>query len=67
MFLGAILFVIKDIPVEPSMYSSDMEFDSIEEGGDGPSPEGDIDDGSGAYRGSSSRGLITRRHLRNVH
>jgi hypothetical protein len=30
-FLGAILSVIKDVPVEPGAYSSDMVLDTIEE------------------------------------
>ena len=45
-FLGAILSVIKDVPVERSAYSSDMELDIIEEEDDGLLPEGDIDDDS---------------------
>jgi hypothetical protein len=52
-FLGAILSVVKDVPVERSAYSSDMELDPIEEEDYGPPPEDDIDDGSGAYQGSS--------------
>ena len=48
-FLGAILSVVKDVPVERSAYSSDMELDTIieEEEDDGPLPEDD----SGAYSG----------------
>jgi hypothetical protein len=45
-FLGAILSVVKDVPVERSAYNSDMELDIIEE-------EDDIGDDLGAYRGSS--------------
>jgi len=53
-FLGAILSVVKDVPVERSAYSSDMELDIIEEEeDDSPLPEDDIDDDSGAYQGSS--------------
>ena len=53
-FLGAILSVVKDVPVERSAYSSNMELDIIEE-------EDDIDDDSGAYRGSSG-GKATTSH-----
>jgi hypothetical protein len=53
-FLGAILSVVKDVPVERSAYNSDMELDIIEEEeDDGPLPEDDIGDDSGAYHGSS--------------
>jgi len=59
-FLGAILSVVKDVPVERSTYSSDMELDNIEEEeDDGPLPEDDIDDDSGAYQGSSGRRATT--------
>jgi hypothetical protein len=55
-FLGAILSVVKDVPVERSAYSSDMELDIIEEEeNDGPLPEDD----SGAYQGSSGGRAIT--------
>jgi len=61
-FLGAILSVVKDVPVERSAYSSDMELDIIEEEeGDGPLPEDDIDNDSGAYQGSSG-GRATTSH-----
>ena len=48
-FLGVILSVVKDVPVERSAYSSDMELDTIieDEEDDGPLPEDD----SGAYSG----------------
>ena len=49
-FLGAILSVVKGVPVERSAYSSDIELDTIieeEEEDDGPLPEDD----SGAYSG----------------
>ena len=52
-FLGAILSVVKDVPVERSAYSSDMELDIIDEEDVSPLPEDDIDDDSGTYRGSS--------------
>ena len=55
-FLGAILSVVKDVPVESSAYNSDMEFDTIEEEAD---DEDDIDDGSGSYRGCSGGGPST--------
>ena len=59
-FLGAILSVVRDVPVEGSTYSSDMELDVIEEKEDeGHLPEDDIDDDSGAYQGSSDRGATT--------
>jgi hypothetical protein len=61
-FLGAILSVVKNVPVERSAYSSDMELDIIEEDeDDGPLPEDDIDDESGVYQGSSG-GRATTSH-----
>ena len=54
-FLGAILSVVKNVPVERSAYSSDMELDIIEEEDDGPLPEDESDDASGACQGSSGR------------
>jgi hypothetical protein len=46
-FLGAILSVVKDVPVESSTYNPNIELDTIpEEQDDGPLPEYDIDDGS---------------------
>ena len=53
-FLGAVLSVAKDVPVERSTYSSNMKLDIIkEEEDEGFLPEDDIDDDSGAYLGSS--------------
>ena len=61
-FLGAILSVVKDVPVERSAYSLDMELDIIEEEEDeGPLPEDNIDDDSGVYQGSSG-GRATTSH-----
>ena len=46
-FIGAILSVVKDVPVESSTYNPNIELDTIkEEQDDGPLPEYDIDDGS---------------------
>jgi hypothetical protein len=59
-FLGAILSVVKDVPVESSAYNLDMEFDTSEEEADnGPLPEDEIDDGSGSYQGGSGGGAAT--------
>jgi hypothetical protein len=59
-FLGAILSVVKDVPIESSTYSPDMGLDTIEEEDDDcPSPEYDIDDGPGAYQDSSGREAAT--------
>ena len=58
-FLGAILSVVKGVSVKCSAYNSDMQFDTIEEEDDGPSPEDDIDDDSGVYWVSSARGAAT--------
>ena len=59
-FLGAVLSVVKDFPVERSAYSSDMELDIImEEEDDWLLPEDDIVDDSGAYQGSSGRKAAT--------
>ena len=61
-FLGAILSVVEDVPVEPSAYRSDMELDTIEGAGDdGPLPEGDIDDDSGEYLGSPDQGATASK------
>ena len=57
-FLGAVLSVVKDVPVERSAYSSNMKLDIIKED-DGPSPEDDIDDDSGAHQGSSGGNATT--------
>jgi len=46
-FLGAILSVVKDVPVESSAYNPDIKLDTIEK---------EKDDGSGEYQGSSGRG-----------
>src|SRR5258708_417285 len=56
-FLGAILSEIMGVPVERSTFDPHMDFDIIEEGEDedpGPLSEGDLSDGSGAYRGGAS-------------
>ncbi len=47
-FLGVILSVLGDVRVETSEFNPNMVLDII------PEEEDDIDDGSGAYRGSSS-------------
>ena len=62
-FLGAILSVVKDVPVERSAFNSDMELDILEEEEeeDGPLPENDIDDDSGVYQGSSGGRATTSR------
>jgi hypothetical protein len=53
VLLGAILSVVKTVPVEPSFFNREMELDIIlEEQDEGPLPEDDIDDGS-AYSPSS--------------
>jgi len=58
-FLGAILSVIKDVSVEPSAFDLDMELDTIIEEDEGPLPEDDVHDSSGAYPGSLSEGTLT--------
>jgi hypothetical protein len=61
-FLGAILSEINEVSVDPSTFDPHMELDTIAELQDndsGPLPEGDISDGSGPYRGSSSKGTAT--------
>ena len=51
--LGAILSVVKKVPVEPTEFNPNMELDILlEEEDEGPLPEDDIDDGS-AYSASS--------------
>jgi hypothetical protein len=67
-FLGAILSVVKDVPVESSAYNPNMKLDTIEEEqDDGPLPEYDIDDGSGEYQGSSGRGADTGPPMAHSH
>jgi hypothetical protein len=70
-FLGAILSVVKGVPVESSAYNSDMEFDTFdtieEEADKGPLPEDDIDDGSGSYQDSSGGGVATGRLMKHEH
>ncbi|KAI0291556.1 hypothetical protein BC826DRAFT_1022434 [Russula brevipes] len=72
-FLGAFLSVVKGVPVEPSAYNPNIQLDTIEEEqDDGPLPEDDVDDDSGAYQGSSGRGAdtgspMTRSRARNSH
>jgi hypothetical protein len=67
-FLGAILSVVKGVPVESSAYNSDMEFDTIKEKANkGPLPEHDIDDGSESYQGSSGGGAATGRPMTRAH
>ena len=60
-FLGAVLSVVKDVPLESSAYNPNIQLDTIEEeqGDQGPLPEDDIDNGSGAYRSSSSKETVT--------
>jgi hypothetical protein len=63
-FLGAILSVVKGVPVETSVYSPDMEFDIIaEEDDEGPLPEDDVDDTSSDYQGDSHESVTTGRPL----
>lgn len=59
-FLGAVLSVINNASVDPSAFNPDMELDTIiEDEDEGPLSEDDIDDGSGAYLGSSSKETST--------
>jgi hypothetical protein len=65
-FLGAILSEIKEVRVDPSTFDPHMELDTIAEqqdGDPGPLCEDDITDGSGPYRGSSSKGTATESPL----
>jgi hypothetical protein len=64
-FLGAILSVIKAVPVEPSESSPDLQLDTIfEDKDDGPLPQDDVDDGSG---GMSANPPMTRGRTRVNH
>lgn len=59
-FLGAILSVANNAFVEPSKFRPDMELDTIiEDEDEGPLPENDADDGSGAYLGGAGTPMIT--------
>ena len=54
--LGAILSVVKKVPVEPSEFDPDMELDTIvEEQDEGPLAEDDIDEG---YSTSSGEEIV---------
>jgi hypothetical protein len=72
-FLGAILSVLKDVPVESSAYNPTILLDTFEEEqDDGPLPEYGIDDGPGEYQGSSGRETdtgspTTRSRTHNSH
>jgi hypothetical protein len=58
-FFGALLSVIEDVPVPPSESIPDQQLDPIlEETDDGPSPEDDIDDGSGVYSGNAGAASV---------
>src|ERR1700731_2519349 len=57
-FLGAILSIVKGIRVAPSEFNPEMQLDTIiEDRDEGPLPEGDIDDNSGAYPSGSNKGI----------
>jgi hypothetical protein len=65
-FLGAILSVVTGVSVEPSTFNPHMELDIIieeEEEDPGFLPEDDIENGSRAYRGGSSKGTATKSPL----
>ncbi|KIM81472.1 hypothetical protein PILCRDRAFT_8818 [Piloderma croceum F 1598] len=63
MFLSAIFSIIKGVSVKPSTFGPRMELDTIiDEEDKGLLPEDDIDNGSGPYRGSSSKGTAQLRH-----
>lgn len=67
-FLGALLSVLEDVPVDPSIFNPAMKPDVILEEVDyGPLPEDDIDDGSGAYRGSSNTTISSKRPATRGH
>jgi hypothetical protein len=56
--LGAILSVIKGVPVKRNEFNSDLHFDLIPELEDsGVLPEDGIEDQSGSYQGSSGNGI----------
>ena len=44
--LGAILSIVKKVPVEPTEFNPNIELDTIVEEDKGPLPQDDIDDGS---------------------
>jgi hypothetical protein len=66
-FFGAILSEIDDVSVEPSTFDPNMELDIISEKVEvenedkGPLPEGDINDGSGPYKGTATKPPLTSR------
>ena len=63
-FLGAILSVLKGAYIEPCTFNPDMQLDTIiEDTDEGPLPEDDIDDHSGAYSGNSSKGGATEPQM----
>ncbi|KAH9065337.1 hypothetical protein EDB87DRAFT_1672682 [Lactarius vividus] len=67
-FLGAILSVLKSAPVQASGFNPDTVPDIIPEEGDGrPSPEDDIDHGSGEYRGSSATNIPSNVPMTHSH
>jgi hypothetical protein len=61
-FFGALLSCIESISVDASTFDPHMELDTIteqEEEDQGPPSEGDVSDGSGAFRGRISKGTVT--------
>jgi hypothetical protein len=61
-FLGALLSVIKAVPVEPSESSPNLQLDTIfEDKDDGPLPQDDVDDGSGGV--SANRPMTRGRRV----
>jgi hypothetical protein len=67
-FLDAILSVVKDVAVKPSVYSSDMELDTIEEEDNGPLPGDDMNNNLGVHQGSScGRSHSIHSHVHEEH
>jgi hypothetical protein len=65
-FFGALLSCVKGISVDASTFDPHMELDIIteqEEEDRGPPSEGDVGDGSGAFRGRTSKGIVTEPTL----
>ena len=60
--------ILKGAHIEPSTFNPDIQLDTTIEDREGPLPDNDIGDHSGAYSGNSSEGGATElpiTHLRS--
>ncbi|EDR11560.1 uncharacterized protein LACBIDRAFT_313890 [Laccaria bicolor S238N-H82] len=66
--LGAIMSVVRNVPVEPNEFNPNMELDTLfEQQDEGPSPTDDIDDGSPNSASSGEEIANDSSNTRNTH